>query len=303
MFVAKMKIHVIAGFMALLFCTMYVSASPQFEGIDETGIEVLEVEASLLDVEIIGVSGTTLTARGDEIPNNMIVKYKRRGNVLRVWAEKRFFSFKLRNNGSLYFEVPGNTDLNIRTSSGEVVIRNMASESVSAESSSGMISISNILSDLRVNSSSGDVNIGMVEGNVRAESSSGQIEIIDVSGAVTLSSSSGDLRLSSIDGAIEASSSSGRVTLEAVNGTVDLQTSSGNITGADVLITGDSAFESSSGRIDIDFSNQLNEISFRLKSSSGMLEVGNLRKEKQLAAGEGAMKVTGESSSGNQAYR
>lgn len=299
----RIKIYAILSVFALCICAVHVSASPQFEGLRETGVRTLEVEASLLDVEVNGVPGSTLTVRGEDISKNIAVKYKRRGDVLRVWVEKRFYPLTLRKSGSLYIEVPMDTGVELKSSTGEIVIRNMESDLFSTESSSGNISISNVFTDVRAKSSSGDINIGMIEGSVYGESSSGRIEVINVNGGVYLSASSGDLRLSAIEGNIEAASSSGRIILNTIKGALRIKTSSGDITGEDVLISGDSVFESSSGRIDMNLDNQLNGLTFRLKSSSGKLEVGNLSGEKNLAAGEGTIRITGETSSGDQTYR
>lgn len=287
----------------LAFCAGNAPASAQFERLSESGISVLQVEASLLNVEVNGGAGSVLTGWGEDIPKNVIVNYKRRGDVLHVWVEKRFSPFALRKEGRLFFEVPDSIDLDIRSASGTIVIRNMRSSLIKAGSSSGGISVSKIRSVVEVKSSSGGINLGMIEGDLRAESSSGRVELIDVNGTVNATASSGDLRLSAINGDIGVSSSSGRIMLSSVTGALSLHTVSGDITGDGIRVTGDSIFETSSGRIDVDLENQLNDLSFRLTSSSGRLQVGNLKGEKSLAAGEGMMRITGESSSGDQSYR
>ena len=303
MIARKFSIFLLSLFAMTALFGCKASASARFEGVSETGIRVLEVEASLLDVEVSGGSGSTLRGRGEDIPRNIVVKYKRRGDVLRVWVEKRFSPFSFGRNGRLYFDAPEDIELDIRCSSGDIVIRNIDSERLYAASSSGDISISSISSEITVKNSSGSVNLGMIDGDVLVESSSGNVELIDLTGAANATASSGNIRFSAIEGNIEASTSSGRIVLSATQGALDLRTTSGSIVGEDVLVSGDSVFESSSGNIDVDFSNQLNDLSFRLESSSGRLKVGNLRGEKNLAAGEGAINITGESSSGNQSYR
>ncbi len=299
------------GFVTLIlagvaFVTLGVSsavASASFERISETGIRTLEVEASLLNVEVNGGTGSSLTGWGEDIPKNVVVNYKRRGDVLRIWVEKRFAPFAFRKNGRLFFEVPDGIDLDIRTSSGEIVIRNMESQSLVTASSSGNIAVSRIKSAVEVKSSSGNINIGMIDGSVRAESSSGRVELTNVIGKVSAAASSGDVRLSSVEGDIEVSSSSGRIVLNSTNGAVFAHTSSGDIVGEDVWITGDSRYKTSSGDIEVDFDNPLNDLSFRLTSSSGNLQVGDLKGERNLAAGEGTIRITGESTSGRQSYQ
>jgi hypothetical protein len=294
---------ILAGIMIITLGVSSASASASFEQISETGIRRLEVEASLLNVEVNGGSGSSLTGWGEDIPKNVVVNYKRRGDVLRIWVEKRFAPFAFRKNGRLYFEVPENIDLDIRTSSGEIVIRNMESMSLVTASSSGNIGVSRIKSAVEVKSSSGNINLGMINGSVRAESSSGRMDLTNIIGDISASASSGDVRLSAVEGDIEVSSSSGRIVLNSTNGTVFAHASSGNVVGEDVWITGHSTYKTSSGKIDMDFDNPLNELSFRLTSSSGRLEVGDLKGERNLAAGEGTILITGESSSGGQAYQ
>ena len=299
----KQIVLLLIGVFMAVFCAGYLAASPTFEKVSESGIRVLEVEASFLNVEVNGGTGSTVTGWGEDISRNVIVNYKRRGDVLHIWVEKRFSPFALRQSGRLYFEVPEDVDLDLRSASGEIVIRNMSPARLRAESSSGNISISRIGSDLEVKNASGDINLGMIDGNVRVENSSGRIELTDVNGNVSAGASSGDLRLSAVEGDIEASSNSGRIALRSTTGALHLHTSSGAIHGEDVYITGASMFETGSGRIDVDLRNQLNDLSFRLTSSSGALQVGNLKGERNLAAGEGTIRVTGETSSGSQLFR
>jgi putative adhesin len=295
--------YIAIGFTLFVIGFSSISASPAFERVNETGIRRLEVEASLLNVEINGGSGDVLTGWGEDIPKNVVVNYRRRGDVLRIWVEKRFAPFALRKDGRLFFEVPKEIDLDIRTSSGGIIIRNMESQNLFISSSSGDIGASRIESPVEVKSSSGDISLGMMEGDIRAESSSGRMELINVVGDVTATASSGDIRLSAVAGDLEISSTSGRIVLSSTNGTVFAHTSSGDIVGEDVRITGDALFKTSSGSIDIDFDNRLNDLSFRLTSSSGGLQVGDLKGERNLAAGEGTIRVSGESSSGDQSYR
>ena len=291
------------GIALLSACVSFAGASPSFEGISESGIRRLEVEASLLNVEINGGTGGSLTGWGEDIPKNVVVNYRRRGDVVRVWVEKRFAPFASRRNGRLFFEVPENIDLDIRTSSGGIIIRNMESESLVTASSSGDISVSRISSRVEVKSSSGNISLGMIDGDISAKSSSGRVEVINVAGDVTATASSGDVRLSAVEGDLELSSSSGGIYLSSTQGSVIARATSGSIVGNDVRITGDSTYETSSGNIEMDFDNPLNDLSFRLSSSSGRLRIGNLTGEKNLAAGEGNIRVSGESSSGNQSYK
>ncbi len=289
---------------SLLLCAASAaSASGEFDRISEMGISELRVESSMLDVEVRGGARLAVEGRGQDIPDSVEVEYERRGSVLHVWVKRRFSFFSFGRDGKLFFDVPRGIDLDIRSSSGSVDIQGMSSEHLSAGSSSGSVSLSDIRSELDAHSSSGAINIKEVQGNIRAESSSGDIDISDVEGDLTASVSSGKVRLSGIRGDVEVSASSGSVEMDSTKGSISIQTSSGDIEGDDVWVSGDSTFHSSSGGVDIDFANPLSAFSFRLSSSSGRLRAGDVGGQKSLMAGSGVFRITGETSSGSQRYR
>jgi hypothetical protein len=116
-------------------------------------------------------------------------------------------------------------------------------------------------------------------------------------------SSSGSQTYEEIDGNIRAKSSSGRITINKQTGALEIRATSGRLEGQEVKLTGNSSFQTSSGRISFEFENDFDDFSFDLQSSSGVLRVGESRGKEMLILGNGPIKITGKSSSGSQEYR
>ena len=298
------KLHALSGiFFLMVICSGYASGSGDFEEISETGVTRLRVEASMLEVDVKGGDGMAVEGKGVNIPKGVDVKYERIGGLLHVRVERRFSLFSINRGGELQFEVPAGINLEIRSSSGEIRVRETEAAELFAGASSGNVHLTEIRSPVVARSSSGSLVLEQLTGNVRAESSSGDIRIHEAFGVLDVSSTSGTIRLSDIRGDIDASSSSGKIEFDSVRGKIIARSSSGNIEGEDVWITGDSSFHASSGDIDMDFDNPLTAFTFNLSSSSGRLRIGDLSGEKSLAAGSGKYDITGDTSSGGQRYR
>ena len=67
-------------------------------------------------------------------------------------------------------------------------------------------------------------------------------------------------------------------------------------------LTGDAYFKATSGDVEIDFVNDLGDLSFDLTATSGNLDVGRRSGEKKLYINRGGYKIVGVTSSGNQEY-
>ena len=106
-----------------------------------------------------------------------------------------------------------------------------------------------------------------------------------------------------MEGDIRAQSSSGSISIRNQAGSLVLQAKSGNLEGTDILLTGDSSFTTSSGKITFDFKNDIEDFSFDLRSSSGIINAGRSKAKGELVFGNGRIRITGKSSSGTQTYR
>ncbi len=192
--------------------------------------------------------------------------------------------------------------LDIDNSSGDVFVSDLNTSESKIEASSGDITLKRINANLEVETSSGDISIDGLEGDLEMESTSGDQEVSNLVGNLDTRASSGDITIEDFDGELDLEATSGDIELIGGRGVLYLKTTSGNIDGDDIELTGDSNLRASSGDIEIDFENPIDELSFDLTSSSGNLDVGNRSGEKKLYIRRGGITVIGVTSSGNQEY-
>lgn len=136
----------------------------------------------------------------------------------------------------LEVRVPASLALDVRDSSGDATLRNIASATV--QDSSGDLTISGVAGDLRVTDSSGDIDIRDVGGTVHVPSdSSGDIEIVEVEGDVRIEQdSSGDIEIRQVRGdATVGNDSSGDIVFDTIGGSARVdRDSSGSIRARDI---------------------------------------------------------------------
>ncbi len=293
----------------------------EYDGIREIRLK----NGSFFDVVINGSSRTAVTGQvvmPEENLDRYRVVHEKRGSVLEIGLEKNVINIGTTGKNEIVLEVPTETLLDIVTSSGDQVVEGIESGRVVLKASSGDITVSTIRADLSitvssgriemqeitggitVRSSSGEISLRDGTGNVSAEASSGKISLSEVKGDITARSSSGDQRYENVTGSIAARSSSGKITTREQSGSLDLKATSGDLKGESVRLTGDSSFETSSGKIEFDFANPIEELSFDLSASSGSLRAGESRGGNRLVLqGGGGTRIVGKSSSGDQTYR
>lgn len=119
----------------------------------------------------------------------------------------------------LRIEVPDNLALDVRDSSGDMLLKNIAA--VQIRDSSGDIEVKQARGSVTISDSSGDIEINESEGDVTIESdSSGDIAAIDIHGSVlVMSDSSGDIDVSRVsDNVVVERDSSGDISATDVGG-------------------------------------------------------------------------------------
>ncbi|MCW3805143.1 DUF4097 family beta strand repeat-containing protein [Plebeiibacterium marinum] len=305
-------------------------------------IASIDVKGAFCHVDITSHPDSNVSFKGEirskKERDDIKIKYKINGNTLEVWIEhpnNLWGSF----SGDLNFQVPENTNINVRNSSGGIDISNIGQSTVDLVSSSGSITAKYIDSNLKATASSGSLNISdiggnvkatcssgshkieRVKGNVSATASSGTIRISDIKGSVKSTSSSGSQILTNIESDIHATGSSGSIKMENINGSItarvssgsiritnakgvlDLISSSGSQSGIGITLNGNSSFKSSSGSIKMELTNSAKDLSFNLAASSGSLNAKGAEGKKKLIIEKGNIKVHGISSSGSQSYR
>ena len=294
MLVKSLNLTLITSFITLfVFCPIAsdTKAAPFEEYFEYSGIKKLKVDASFFNVEVSGSNGDTVEGQ-IIVPQNFIkrnyveVLHFKKESVLEILVKRNTDRIPLTAEDKIIkISVPPDIEVDLSTSSGSIEIETIETD------------------DIRLKSSSGEINIKNCTGSLNVSSSSGHQSIKELTGDISADTSSGRQFYEGITGNIAAESSSGDITINGQSGTLDLKASSGDLRGQDVYLDGDSSFSTSSGRIDFDFKNDLNEFTFDLSSSSGRLSVGQSKVKGELVIGNGKITIIGNSSSGDQSYR
>lgn len=224
--------------------------------------------------------------------------------IVKVEYTKNKYNWKSyrTNDSRIDLTITAGVKLDIDNSSGDVFISYLDAEESRIEASSGDITIKDAVADLDIETSSGDIELENVKGSIEVESSSGDQELFDINGDIDAEATSGDITVAGFLGDLELKATSGDLEFRKGKGSVEARTTSGEIDGAGVELTGNANFDATSGNVDVNFVNPLEELSFDLSASSGDLEVGGRSSEKRLVIDRGGYKVRGVTSSGDQEY-
>ncbi len=280
------------------------------ENLTFTGIDRLVVEGSFFSVEVAGYTGRSVEAQ-IIIPDRIVkrgvrVLYRQTNSELRFWVEKKILSgINLRSweSPKMIFNVPHEIEVNINNSSGRIIVEGLTSRQIELQTSSGAIALKDISADLGVSSSSGKIRIEQCDGDKHLRASSGQITVLKSGGDIKAKTTSGRQTYEGIRGNVSTVSSSGEINIRDQEGGLNLESSSAKQEGRDIRITEDSSFRTSSGRIDFDFINKIDDFTFDLRSSSGKIEVGSTSARGRVVTGDGKILIKGKSTSGGQTYR
>lgn len=302
------KRHLFGIFLLALLGT--IGLSPASAGAEQIfqGISGLDVESGFFSVEVSGGPGEDVRLRV-EIPDYLARRYEIRREVdqgrLKVWVERRapYSHLSITGNPRLIFTVPASIDLDLSGSSGRIDVRGIKSRRLRARASSGGLRLREIEADLNAETSSGGLALEACHGRKVLRTASGSLMVRGARGEIEASSSSGGQTYIDVRGDLRAESSSGGIRLDGFEGALMLRASSGSLSGRDVLLTGDSRFQTSSGSISFAFRNRMEDLRFTLNSTSGSLSVGgSSRSGGSLAMGNGDILVIGASTSGSQRY-
>jgi hypothetical protein len=279
------------------------------ESISLTGIDALVVDGSFFTVDITGHAEQSLEAQFTMSARlrdrGVKVVHESRGSELRVRVSRPALTFGVLPGeiATLSFRVPAMAVVKVNNSSGRVAVSNLQSGELDLEASSGSLELRGVAAEIVAATSSGKIMVESCDGGKNLRASSGAVIVRDAGGDIRAKTSSGAHTYEGISGSISAESSSGRINVSNSEGSIDLSASSGKLTATTVNITGDSSFKTSSGAIDIDFTNSIDDFSFELESSSGLISAGGTRAKGRVSSGSGAIRIRGKSSSGSQTYR
>ena len=218
------------------FSTEVSADSCKFEKIidktlDVSKSEILTISAVAGDLDVIGVSGA-----GQAVIHGRVCASKdswlEQSDVTTTSGKHAAIDVNLPNSDGgwlsqvnnylwmdLTIEVPEDLALDVRDSSGDMLLRNIAA--VQIKDSSGDIEVKNARGSVSLSDSSGDIKIDKADGDVTIESdSSGDIDAMDINGTVLVKSdSSGDIEVSHVsDNVVVERDSSGDISADDVGG-------------------------------------------------------------------------------------
>jgi len=178
--------------------------------LDVANSELVAISAGAGDLNIVGVAGTgqavihgrVCVSKESWLEQSDIVTTA--GNPAEIIVNLPDSDTGWTSFGSSYawmdlrIEVPQDLALDVKDSSGDMVLKNIAA--VVIKDSSGDIEVESARGSIAISDSSGDIEIRGAEGDLTIESdSSGDIDAMDINGSVLVKSdSSGDIEVSDI---------------------------------------------------------------------------------------------------------
>lgn len=278
-------------------------AELEAENVDEVRIDGSFINVYVSDGDKVFFSGI-IEGNGDEDDYRFDADIIGSTLVIKVVSLRNGYGWKNRKvtKSRINLTITDGVKLDIDNSSGDINVANLRASESKIEATSGDVRLRSIVANLKIETSSGDIDIEGLIGDSKIESTSGDQELRDIKGNIEARASSGSIRISDFNGTLDLEATSGDIDFIGGKGKFDIRTTSGRIEGRRVLLIGDSNFDATSGDIEIDFDNPLDELSFDLSATSGDLEVGNRSSEKRLRIDRGGYKVTSVTSSGDQEY-
>lgn len=221
--------------------------------LDAAAVKQLAIEAGAGDLDIRGdATVTKIVAEGRACADSQealdqIQLVSREGATPTIAAEipeSQGWLF----SGYAYLDVkvrvPTNIALDVRDSSGDIAIDNVAS--VDLTDSSGDVNIRDVAGQVSIDDSSGDLDVQRVGAVTVRHDSSGDLSLDSVKGDATVENdSSGDIRITRVDGNAEVrSDSSGGIEFDQIKGKAEVgNDSSGEIVadniGGDFVVRSD----------------------------------------------------------------
>ena len=266
------------------------------------GINELDISGDTFDVRIQGTRSRTTSLEIRNYPDNYTVYHTRSGDSLRVWVEREFSLFSRPHRGELILMVPGNVQLLVDNSTGDIAVRNVSGDTMDLETSTGDILVADSASSFRVDSATGEVQVTDCTGEIDIHTSTGDIYLERFTGEVHATSSTGGQEYREIEGDLYSHSTTGDIEIDRLRGALNISSSTGSQTGRGIELTADSVFETSTGDIDIDLVQPVEELEFDLRSTTGSLRVGREESQRRLFLGGRGFHVEGKSSTGSQYF-
>jgi hypothetical protein len=269
-----------------------------------SNIKTVEVNGGWLDVTYEGGSGTEVNVEAylESNETNQDIVFVTLGDVLKISYERNSNNSSWNNKSKGYLKITGPkaVALQLRNSSGSLMVDNVANEETILKVSSGRISASGIDGNLDIQATSGSLKVDRVSGNVMAGVTSGNADLMDIGGDVKYKSTSGSLNAANIGGEIDVALTSGNAKLSNIGSLGSLKFTSGNIKAENAGLGDNTSFTGTSGNFKLQTPSNLKAYNFSLKASSGNVKVGNVSTGRSLEMDNGSGPwVKGTISSGN----
>ena len=203
------------------------------------------------------------------------------------------------NKARIRLEIPKGVILTVENTSGDIRGENLISGTYQFKTTSGDISLADIIGTVNIETTSGDIALDNLHGNAFISTTSGDKKISNVQGKVKSSGTSGSTYIQNIIGNIDLSSTSGNMMLKMIKGSVDASSTSGNIYAHKLLVTGNSSFALISGNLKLDLSNPYDDLTFQLVSGTGRIQVNGNSFESMYLEGDGPIMIDGATGSGH----
>ena len=285
-----MKNYTRLGLVALLLLASTTWVAAQNVLVNTTkkynNIKQIEVESGWLDVSYQGGEGTEVSVEAyleSNITDQDIV-FVTLGDVLKVSYKRsgEKYNWNGKNKGYIKFTGPKSMQVNVRGSSGEIILTNLVSENTVLQLTSGTVSASQIKGNLTLTSTSGTLKASGIEGNVEARLTSGNAYFENISGGVNYESTSGSLDARDIDGELNVRLTSGNAKIENAKQLGKLSFTSGNVRAVNSGLGANTQFTGTSGNFTVQTTSNLKAYNYSLRAASGNLRVGGSSGTKSL---------------------
>ncbi|HSR68308.1 MAG TPA: DUF4097 family beta strand repeat-containing protein [Acidobacteriota bacterium] len=129
----------------------------------------------------------------------------------------------------LEINVPRQSDLDLRTSYGDISLRGNLKGAFRAVTSAGDIEFENVDGSCDVSTAGGDIEGSDITGDGDLRTSGGEIRVRDVGGTLEARTAGGEIRVGKVGGSLQARTAGGDVTADEVGKDADLSTSGGDV--------------------------------------------------------------------------
>lgn len=200
----------------------------------------LSVDSALGSVEVTGTAGSQVKIVFDskkKLEDSYGFSFEQDGSRVEVKVRKkgslfRWFSWGGSGKARFVIEVPRDTEVDVDTAGGGIVVRQVRG-AVHADTSGGGITVEQVQGSVDADTSGGAIRAQEIDGSMVADTSGGGIYVDGISGDLSADTSGGPIKVAGAGGHVDADTSGGGISVEFAAGNGrggNLSTSGGGIT-------------------------------------------------------------------------